>query len=81
MSGETKHKREKTFTLVMSGTRLSTNNQHTIWRHIGHEFVCRVCGKKFKTNKASTYTRSLCFASLTIGGAFANSPCGARTII
>ena len=46
--------RETGFTFVMSVTRnfksLSMHNQHVIWHHNGHVFVCNGCGKKFHTN-------------------------------
>ena len=29
---------------------LSMHNQHIIWQHIGHVFVCKGCCKKFHTN-------------------------------
>ena len=29
---------------------LPMDNQHIIWQHIGHVFVCNGCGKKFQTN-------------------------------
>ena len=37
---------------------LPTPNQHTCWQHIGHVFVCKGCGKKFKTNTSSTDTKT-----------------------
>ena len=50
--------REIGFTPVIYVTRLSslckrlTSNQHAIWQHSGHAFVCKGCGMKFKTNNS-----------------------------
>ena len=32
-------------------TSLPSPNQHKTWQHIGHMFLCKGCGKKFKTNR------------------------------
>ena len=56
--------------------------QHTIWQHSGHVFVCKLCGKKFKTNNSiKRHKKLVCVASLATGIAFTTSPCGSRTTI
>ena len=38
---------------------LQTPNQHIIWQHSGHVFVCKGCGKKFKTNNSINRRKKL----------------------
>ena len=40
---------------------LQMPNQHMIWQHSGHMFVCNGCGKKFKTNNSINRPEKLCY--------------------
>ena len=53
---------------------LRTPNQHTIWQHSGHVFVC----KKFKTNNSINRHKKLVCGKPHHRKSFCNSPCWAR---
>ena len=53
--GDKAHKRERVHPCNVCDKAfksLPTPNQHTIWQHSGHVFVCKGCSKKFKTSNS-----------------------------
>ena len=60
---------------------LPTPNQHKIWQHIGHVFVCKGCGKKFQINNSINRHKKFVCGKPHHMKSFATSPCGARTTI
>ena len=38
---------------------MQTPNQHIIWQHSSHMFVCKGCGKKLKTNNSINRSKKL----------------------
>ena len=52
VGGDKAHKRKRFQPCIESDkafNSLRTPNQHIIWQHSGYVFVCKGCGKKFKT--------------------------------
>ena len=83
--GETKHKRERGITPVMSVAKLTSLCKCLANTNFGSTVaIClpaRVVAKSSTSTTASSDTISLCVASLTTGRVFATSSCGARTTI
>ena len=75
------HKREGVHPCIVCDKAfksLQMANQHTNWPHSGQAFVCKGCGKKFKTNNSINRHKHFLVASLTTERAIVTFPCGAK---